>query len=241
MKHLLSPRLALALALSSAVIPVILIGCGGGGSSPLKTRPATTTFNTLFPLSNGQTARISGTRNADNSISNGRLIVSDGNSIGRTLSTGTQNAELGEDGVRIQVGVYTFIGTANPNGTFNIQGTFAVVGEATPRPFTLTGNLPTPTTPGTYSLDAGDISEDGDIPAPTPTAAPTSAPSTAPTSGPTATAAPTATSAPTATAAPTATTGPIATPTARPTSQPTPRFTPFPRPTPTPGFGGTNG
>lgn len=50
MKNIITPRLALPLALIGAVLPLAIVGCGGGnGFSPFKTQPNPTTAPTTNP------------------------------------------------------------------------------------------------------------------------------------------------------------------------------------------------
>ena len=187
MKHPITPRLALALALCGAVLPVGLIGCGGGSGGLFSGRPTSQTFAltpTTFDLPNGQSATLTGTRKSDDSA-RGQILIGPLPSQDRTLTTGTQNAILA--GTQFVPGRYDFTGTVNAAGGFDIAGILALINAAVNRtPFRLTGTFPT-SAATTYQFTANGETESGTIPAPAtpaPTTAPTNGGSPAPTSAP---------------------------------------------------------
>lgn len=179
-------RLVLPLALSSAVLPVILIGCGGGnGNGPSKTRPGTQPTATIqptgttptgtalpelsFTFDNGQRARFFAGTLSPSGIVNAQITV-----------TGAQSAPL-----QVPPGTYPVTGTLNPTtGKFTLSQ-----GAGSPYKFNVTGTLPTQSANGTFTFTAANgQAENGVIPRGTvviPTTGPTTAPTTGPTTAPT--------------------------------------------------------
>ena len=196
-------RLALSLALTGAVLPVALIGCGGGGgTSPLKTRtgvtPTPVTPQTLaltpatFTLQNGQRVTLTGTRTGTQLKGNLKVAAAP---LAR-LQTGSQKQAFP---FQIAVGNYGYTGTFTPPRGFNIVGNFGSLGS-----FTMSGQLQTTTQDGSYSLTTNGTTDTGILPA---TGTPTGTPTATGTPRPTATTAPS----PGATATPVPTTpgGPV--------------------------------
>ena len=176
-----SKRLALTLALTGAVLPLTLIGCGGGGGGLLSPRPTTrpnptatsspTTpialTPTTFTLQNGQRVTLTGTRTG-NALA-GKLAVAAAPQP--KLASGAQNATFP---FQIAVGEYGFTGTFTPPRGFSITGNFGSLGN-----FNMSGQLQTATENGSYSLttngvtDSGILPATGNPPAPNATATPT--------------------------------------------------------------------
>lgn len=172
MKLLLTRKqLVLPLALTGAVLPLVLIGCGGGnGNGPAKTRPGAQTsvpptsipptavpttalpeFN--FSFDNGQTVRFFGGTLTGNAV-NAQITVS-----------GAQS-----DPLQVPPGTYSVAGTVNNAGVFDLNSS---VGR-------ITGLLPTSTTDGNYTFTATNGQpEGGTIPRGTVVIPPTAVPPTA--------------------------------------------------------------
>ena len=171
MKNLISKRLVLPLALVSAVLPVVLLGCGGGsGTNPQKTQTGPQTIAlapATFALANGQRVTLTGARTGTDLKGNLKVEAAP---LARTQS-GAQNATFP---FQIAVGNYGFTGTFTPPRGFSINGDFSTVGS-----FQMTGQLETQTEDGSYSLTTNGVTDNGIIPAlnsnPTPnqTATPT--------------------------------------------------------------------
>ena len=102
MKHFFKPRLVLALALSGAVLPLALVGCGGGGllnANPTPTTPAGTALPELnFTFNSGQTARFFGGTVSPTGVVNAQITIA-----------GAAAAPL-----QIPPGTYPTTGTLNP-------------------------------------------------------------------------------------------------------------------------------
>ena len=188
MKPSIARRIALPLALASALLPLTIIGCGGGSGNGPNTPQATATpspmtpvalIPTTFVLANGQRITLTGTRTGNQLT--GTLAVA-ASAAQTKLATGAQNATFP---FQIAAGEYAYTGTITPPFGFNVAGNFGALGN-----FTLIGQLPTETENGGYSLTTNGVTDSGILPAPN---APTS----------TATPAPTNTPAPTATPIPT--------------------------------------
>ncbi len=150
MKNSLPPRFALALALSGAVLPFVLVGCSGGNGGLLNPAPTPT------PVPNGTTLP-----NLDFRFNNGQnVLFRDG-----TLSpTGIVTATVLVDGTPsapLQV----------PAGTYPVSGTLdATTGRFTLRTtgtgsFSVAGQLPTASADGTFTFTAANgATENGTIP-----------------------------------------------------------------------------
>ena len=204
-------RLALSLALTGAVLPVALIGCGGGnGVGPLKTRtgvtPTPVTPQTLaltpatFTLQNGQRVTLTGTRTGTQLKGNLKVAAAP---LSR-LQTGSQNVAFP---FSIAVGNYGYTGTFTPPRGFTIVGDFGALGS-----FTMSGQLQTTTQNGSYSLTTNGVTDSGIIPAL----------NSNPTPAQTVTPVPNATATPIATTIPTPVRTPFVGGTATPAPSPTP-------------------
>ena len=180
-------KLLLTLALSGAIVPLALVGCGGGNGGLLSPRPtarpnATATPSptlpvalvpTTFALQNGQRVTLTGSRTGDKLV--GKLKV-EGAATQQRVVSGSQNQAFP---FSLAIGEYGYTGTFTPPRGFNVVGNFGSFGN-----FTMTGQLQTATQDGSYSLTTGGVTDTGVLPAsgtpPTPTNTATPAP---PTSG----------------------------------------------------------
>ena len=180
----------LTLALIGALVPVVLVGCGGGnGFSPAKTqsgpqptaRPTATPAPgapialtpTTFTLGNGQRVTLTGTRMGTQLKGNLKVEAAP---LSR-LQTGSQNVAFP---FSIAIGNYGYTGTLTPPRGFTINGNFGALGS-----FQMSGQLQTATQNGSYSLTTNGTTDTGILPATgaTPTSTATPIPTTAPAAG----------------------------------------------------------
>lgn len=191
-KHPFTSRTALALALSSAVLPVVLIGCGGSnGNGPAKTRPGTqpTTVPTTVPTTIPTTPTGTALPELSFTFNSGQKV----RFFGGTLSqTGVVNGQITVTGaatapLQVPPGTYPLTGTLNPT-----TGRYVLMqGAGSAYNFGVIGNLPTSSADGTFTFTAangqveGGVIPRGTVVIPTPTTAPTTTPTTAPTVAPT--------------------------------------------------------
>ncbi len=207
-----------------AIAPIIALsgGCGGGsgggiGATPTPNPTATVTptampvvlfSNSRLALGNGQTGILNATRV--------------GNAVAGTLTVTNSANALASISFHIPPNVYNISGTFSPPRGFTFSGTFpAPIGA-----FSFSGQVPTATQTGTFTLTAAGQTQSGIIPiiaSPTPTPLPTTGPTTQPTTKPTTQ----------------PTTKPTTQPTTKPTTQPTTKPTTKPTTTPTTTGGGS--
>ncbi len=185
MNNPISKRLALTLALSGAILPLTIVGCGGGNGGLLGSQKPTATPAPIdlvpnkFTLSNGQIVTLKLTQTG--AALKGTAQIANATALPK-LSSGAQNL------LSVQI----------PPGIFPIEGTFTATRgfdlRATDGSFSVNGNFATPTLPGTYNLtlasgqtDSGVVPATGTTnPTPAPTTVPTTTPTTSPTVAPTA-------------------------------------------------------
>ena len=137
--------LALCGLLLLAPATLTLSGCGGGSNTP--SIPAISSTNN-FTLPNGQNAVL--------------VTRPNGKQLTGTLQILNEPTQQSADlPVGLPLGTYNLVGTfAAPRG-FNVIGTFPN-GRDT---LTLSGQLPLPTAPGSYTLSFNDVVVNGVIPA----------------------------------------------------------------------------
>ena len=167
-------KLLLVLALSGAIVPLVIGGCGGGGGGLLNPQtpqtPASVNLTpTTFTLQNGQRVTLTGTRTGDKLA--GKLAVA-GAAAQPKLTSGAQNQAFP---FSVTNGEYGYTGTFTPPRGFSIVGNFGSLGS-----FQMSGQLQTATQDGSYSLTTNGVTDTGILPASggTPTATATPAPST---------------------------------------------------------------
>ena len=185
-------KLILPLALIGAIVPVALIGCGGGsGLGPAKTRSPQTPQTPQTPqpvalaattatLDNGQRITLNPIRTG--TALSGTVVVS-GPTAQTRLQSGVQNLITRT----IKVGTFTLVGTFTAPRGYNIRAL-----DGATELFQMNGDFPTQTQDGTYNLrladgqtESGRLPVAGTTPTPRPTTAPTPGPTTAPTTPPT--------------------------------------------------------
>ena len=144
MRYFLSPRLALALALSSAVLSFGLVGCGGGNGlvnkpeatpTPTPATPAGTALPELnFTFNSGQTARFFNGTVSPVGVVNAQITV-----------TGAAAAPL-----QIPPGTYPAVGTLNPT----TRDFTLTQGTGSPYNFSVAGKVPSATDTGNFVFTA---------------------------------------------------------------------------------------
>ena len=160
-------KLILPLALIGAIVPVALIGCGGGsGTGPAKTQTGPQTPQnpqnpqpvalapTTFTLGNGQRVTLTGTRTGTALKGNLKVLAA---TAQPRLATGSQNVAFP---FSIAIGDYGYTGTLTPPRGFTINGNFGSLGS-----FQMSGQLQTATQDGSYSLTSNGTTDTGILPA----------------------------------------------------------------------------
>lgn len=152
MKNIFTPRLGLALALTSAVVPLSLAGCGGGNGgiftnptpTPTMQPPAGTPLPNLnFRFNNGQNVNF---RNG--------TITPTGTVAATIIVEGTASAPL-----QVPAGTYPVTGTLNPTTR---DFTLATTSGGN---FRVVGKIPSATQDGNFTFTAANgATENGTIP-----------------------------------------------------------------------------
>lgn len=149
MKH--TSFLAGLLLVTAPLAALTIPGCGGGnggiigGNTPTPTSPAIQTSN--LTLGNGQRAILKLTQSGTALTGTIQILAS---------ATPAKTNAINFD---ITVGTYTITGTVTPPRGYSIQGNFGTFGA-----FSMTGQLPTATESGSYSLTVNGQTDTGTVP-----------------------------------------------------------------------------
>ena len=190
-------RLLLTLALCGAVLPLTIVGCGGGNGGLLNPNPTARPNPTATPTANQPVALPVQAF----TLGNGQRVTLNLTQTGAALKGTAQIAAATAQKRVLATGAQALLSVQIPPGLLPIEGTFTAPRgfdlRATDGSFSVKGNLATPTQAGTYNLTlANGQTDSGIVPAtgtptgtatPTPTTATPTAtplPTTPPTSGP---------------------------------------------------------
>ncbi|BCM89919.1 hypothetical protein IAD21_01769 [Abditibacteriota bacterium] len=172
--------LAGALLVLAPVVVLTVPGCSGGSGGPSPTATPTSTA-TATPSTNPTTGPTQGPAQTSNlTLGNGQRAVLTsrvtGTAIAGTIqilpAMATAAVKTRAIPFSFTAGTYNFTGTVTPPRGYSIQGNFGSFGA-----FTMTGQLPTATQAGSYTLTVNGQTESGVIPIPGqpfPTPVPTS-------------------------------------------------------------------